>query len=147
MPTNKKVYKIARGYFRDYKPEADHVDMIFLAIDKRLVYLNGLSFGGSDNIRFVHGVKNTEAEILSMQSPVVGQTFYAIDTHIVYEFTNNEWHRAKLNPGDFITIETYNSKQNVLAFFDGKKLNFDYASIAEYDHEKVNELYYWYEGE
>lgn len=147
MPTNNKVYKIARGYFRDYKPESDHKDMIFLEIDKRLVYLNGLSFNGNEGIMFVHGVKGTENEILSMQSPVIGQTFYCKETHTVYEYTNTGWHRTKLNPGDFITIESYNGDNYVLAYFDGASLNFNYNSVDEYDHSKVNELYYWYEGE
>lgn len=141
-----KTYKLARGYFRDYQPAGTHLDMVFFALDKRVIYLNGVNMDGNGLVVNVDELKATEAEITSEQ-PTEKKVYLCTENHTVYEWTENSWHRKELAEGDFVNVATYGSNKNVLVYWDGTKLvNANVSGVSGYILEKLNNLYYWYEG-
>lgn len=141
-----KTYKLARGYFRDYQPAGTHLDMVFFALDKRVIYLNGVSMDGNGLVVNVDELKATEAEITAEQ-PTEKKVYLCTENHTVYEWTENSWHRKELKEGEFANVAIYGSDKNVLVYWDGKKLvNANVSGVSGYILEKVNDLYYWYEG-
>jgi len=141
-----KTYKLARGYFRDYQPAGIHLDMVFFALDKRVIYLNGVSMDGNGLVVNVDELKATEAEITAEQ-PTEKKVYLCTENHTVYEWTENSWHRKELKEGEFANVATYGSNKNVLVYWDGTKLvNANKNGVSGYILEKVNDLYYWYEG-
>lgn len=141
-----KTYKLARGYFRDYQPASDHKDMVFFCLDRRIVYLNGQSMDGSGLVVNVDELKATEAEITA-EHPAEKKVYLCTENHTVYEWTENNWHKKVLGEGEFANVSTYGSNKDVLVYWDGSKLvNANVNGVSSYLLEKVNELYYWYEG-
>lgn len=141
-----KTYKLARGYFRDYQPAGTHTDMVFFALDKRVIYLNGVSMDGNGLVVNVDEFKATEAEIIAEQ-PTEKKVYLCTENHTVYEWTENNWHRKELGEGGFANVAKYGSNSDVLVYWDGSKLvNANVKGVGGYVLEKVNDLYYWFEG-
>lgn len=141
-----KTYKLARGYFRDYQPAGTHKDMVFFSLDKRIIYLNGVSMDGSGLVINVDELKATEAEIIA-EHPTEKKVYLCTENHTVYEWTENDWHKKVLDEGGFANVSTYGSNKDVLVYWDGSQLvNANVKGVSGYLLEKVNELYYWYEG-
>lgn len=45
--------KFVRGLFASYKPDADHLDAIYFATDKKAIYVNNVSYGSSEGVKDV----------------------------------------------------------------------------------------------
>ena len=141
-----KIYKLVKGNFRDYNPSGEHADMIFFAEDRRLLYLNGVDYGGSNLISNTDSIKATEAEITS-ETPSKHVVYLCTENHTIYEWTENDWHKKRLKEGDFVNVVSYGGTRNVLLYWDGEKLvNASVYGVSGYIIEKLNELYYWFEG-
>lgn len=145
-----KIYKLARGYFIDYKPDGEHKDMAFLSLDKRVLYINGVSYDGCGAITNIDKIVATEAEITGMVDPQKGPIYYCLENNTSYQYTTTGWHRKPAKVGDFFNVKDYsdgvNVFQNALLYFDGDALNNSYNGISSYVLDMLNKEVYWYEG-
>lgn len=150
MPENKR-YKLAQGYFADYKPQTEHKDMLYLCKDKRAVYLNGVCYEGCGLVINIEKVYDTVEEIRNMPDPKEGLVFYCLEDNNTYQYTNDVWHTRAANPGDFFNAKDYkegaNVYQNKFVYFNGKTLKSDYEGTLSYALDNINQVIYWYEGE
>lgn len=146
-----KIYKLAKGYYSDYRPEAEHKDMAFLSYDKRTLFINGVSYEGCGIITNIEAVIPTIKEIEDMVDPQKGLIYYCLENNYTYQFTTTGWHRKVVKMGDFINVKDYsdgvNIFQNALLYFDGEKLNNSYNGVTSYLLDNLNKEIYWYEGE
>lgn len=138
------VHKLARGYFADYKPEAEHKDMVFVCIDRRVVYVNGVGYEGCGLVINIERSVPTVAEITGMADPVLGQVFFCLEDNRTYQYTSTGWHKPALNKGDFISDKSQGDK---LFFWNGTSLDGTYDGVVSYLLDNINKIVYWYEGE
>lgn len=146
-----KIYKLAKGYFADYRPEAEHKDMAFLCYDKRVLYINGVGYEGCGIITNIEKIVPTIEEITSIVDPQKGLIYYCLENNSTYQYTTTGWHRKAAKMGDFVNVKDYNDGVNIfqdaLLYFDGENLNNSYNGVTSYLLDNLNKEIYWYEGE
>lgn len=151
MASEKKTYKIARGYAKNYMPETTHKDMIYACIDKRVIYLNGVGYDGCGLIISVKSRYTTISDLTGMANPENGVAYYCDEDKNIYQYLDRAWHTRELKRGDFLNFEDYRDGnaiyENKLFYFNGNDLSDEYEGVTDYLLDTVNNIQNWFEGE